>query len=39
VCAGRVDRLRRNGADYVLAERLIEVDESVLRTQNLAIFL
>jgi phthalate 3,4-dioxygenase beta subunit len=39
VCAGRVDRLRRNGADCVLAERLIEVDESVLRTQNLAIFL
>jgi phthalate 3,4-dioxygenase beta subunit len=39
VCAGRVDRLRRNGTEYLLAERRIEVDESVLRTQNLAIFL
>ena len=39
VCAGRVDRLRRNGHSYLLAERRIDVDESVLRTQNLAIFL
>jgi phthalate 3,4-dioxygenase beta subunit len=39
VCAGRTDRLRRDGRDYQLAERRIEVDESVLRTQNLAIFL
>jgi phthalate 3,4-dioxygenase subunit beta len=39
VCAGRVDRLRAHGGSYQLAERRIEVDESVLRTQNLAIFL
>jgi phthalate 3,4-dioxygenase beta subunit len=39
VCAGRIDRLRRHGTEYRLAERRIEVDESVLRTQNLAIFL
>ena len=39
VCAGRVDRLRANGDSYQLAERRIDVDESVLRTQNLAIFL
>ena len=39
VCAGRVDRLRSTAAGYRLAERRIDVDESVLRTQNLAIFL
>jgi phthalate 3,4-dioxygenase beta subunit len=39
VCAGRTDRLRRDGGEYRLAERVIDVDESVLRTQNLAIFL
>ena len=39
VCAGRVDRLRATGAGYRLAGRYIEVDEAVLRTQNLAIFL
>ena len=39
VCAGRVDHLRENGEGYRLAERVIDVDEAVLRTQNLAIFL
>ena len=39
VCAGRVDVLRADGDAYLLAERRIDVDESVLRTQNLAIFL
>jgi phthalate 3,4-dioxygenase beta subunit len=39
VCAGRVDHLRATGSGYLLAERRIDVDESVLRTQNLAIFL
>ena len=39
ICAGRVDCLRANGSSYQLAERRIDVDESVLRTQNLAIFL
>ena len=39
VSAGRSDLLRRSGTEYLLAERRIEVDESVLRTQNLAIFL
>jgi len=31
--------LRRVGDDLQLARRVIMVDESVLRTQNLAIFL
>jgi len=39
VCAGRHDVLRRGGDGYRLASRLITVDESVLRTQNLAVFL
>jgi phthalate 3,4-dioxygenase beta subunit len=39
VCAGRVDHLRASGDSYELVERRITVDESVLRTQNLAIFL
>lgn len=39
VCAGRVDRLRAGDDGYRLAERVIDVDEAVLRTQNLAIFL
>lgn len=39
VTAGRVDRLRHDGDDLLLVSRLITVDESVLRTQNLAIFL
>jgi len=39
VCAGRTDRLRETEVGYRLAERRIEVDEAVLRTQNLAIFL
>jgi 3-phenylpropionate/cinnamic acid dioxygenase small subunit len=39
VCAGRTDRLRVYGDTCRLAERRIDVDESVLRTQNLAIFL
>ena len=39
VCAGRHDVLRRDGDRYLLASRRITVDESVLRTQNLAVFL
>lgn len=39
VSAGRVDLLRRTGDGWLLARRHIAVDESVLRTQNLAIFL
>lgn len=40
VSAGRDDVLRRSGVgDWQLARREIQVDESVLRTQNLAIFL
>ncbi len=37
--AGRVDRLHSTADGLRLAERLVEIDESVLRTQNLAIFL
>lgn len=37
--AGRADVLRRDGDGYGLARREITVDESVLRTQNLAVFL
>jgi len=37
--AGRTDLLRWTEAGYRLARREILVDESVLRTQNLAIFL
>lgn len=37
--AGRHDTLRITDDGLRLASRLIEVDESVLRTQNLAIFL
>ncbi len=37
--AGRRDILRRVGGDLRLARREIEVDEAVLRTQNLAVFL
>jgi 3-phenylpropionate/cinnamic acid dioxygenase small subunit len=39
VSAERVDVLRTVEGDLRLAERLIAVDESVLRTQNLAVFL
>jgi len=39
VSAGRTDTLRLTNAGYRLARREIAVDESVLRTQNLAIFL
>jgi phthalate 3,4-dioxygenase subunit beta len=39
VSAGRTDILRPTDAGYRLARREIAVDESVLRTQNLAIFL
>lgn len=39
VSAGREDLLRREGEDWRLARRSITVDESVLHTQNLAIFL
>ncbi len=37
--AGRADQLRLTPGGYRLARREITVDESVLRTQNLAIFL
>jgi phthalate 3,4-dioxygenase subunit beta len=37
--AGRTDILRPAGDGYRLARREIIVDESVLRTQNLAVFL
>ena len=39
VSAGREDLLRRDGGGWQLARRHIAVDESVLRMQNLAIFL
>ena len=39
VCALRRDVLRPAGDGYQLAERRITVEEAVLRTQNLAIFL
>lgn len=39
VSAGRTDLLRREAGVWRLARRHIAVDESVLRTQNLAIFL
>ena len=39
VCASRHDVLRKVGERHLLASREIIVDESVLRTQNLAIFL
>ncbi|MEX0427729.1 3-phenylpropionate/cinnamic acid dioxygenase subunit beta [Nocardioides sp. DS6] len=39
ISAGRVDLLRRSESGWLLARRHISVDESVLRTQNLAIFL
>jgi hypothetical protein len=39
LCAGRVDRLRAGDDGYRLVERRIDVDEAVLRAQNLAIFL
>lgn len=39
ISAGREDLLRRDGHRWLLARRHIAVDESVLRTQNLAIFL
>lgn len=39
ISAGRTDLLRRQGDRWLLARRHIAVDESVLRTQNLAIFL
>lgn len=39
VSAGRRDVLRRDGGGLRLARREITVDEAVLRTQNLAIFL
>jgi 3-phenylpropionate/cinnamic acid dioxygenase small subunit len=39
ISAGREDLLRRAGDRWRLARRHIAVDESVLRTQNLAIFL
>jgi phthalate 3,4-dioxygenase subunit beta len=37
--AGRTDVLRQGDGGYRLASRVIHVDESVLRTQNLAVFL
>lgn len=39
ISAGREDLLRREGDVWRLARRSIRVDESVLHTQNLAIFL
>ncbi|HET9731436.1 MAG TPA: 3-phenylpropionate/cinnamic acid dioxygenase subunit beta [Acidimicrobiales bacterium] len=39
ISAGRHDLLRRVHGRWKLAHRLVLVDESVLRTQNLAIFL
>jgi 3-phenylpropionate/cinnamic acid dioxygenase small subunit len=39
VCAGRRDRLREVGGALRLCRREVTVDEAVLRTQNLAIFL
>ena len=39
VSAGREDLLRREKERWKLARRLISVDESVIRMQNLAIFL
>jgi phthalate 3,4-dioxygenase subunit beta len=39
VCALRRDRLRGRGTDLVLVRRDITVEEAVLRTQNLAVFL
>jgi phthalate 3,4-dioxygenase beta subunit len=39
VSAGRADLLRETSAGLRLARREITVDESVLRTQNLAVFL
>jgi phthalate 3,4-dioxygenase subunit beta len=39
VSATRADRLRLDGADVRLAEREVTLDEAVLRTQNLAVFL
>lgn len=39
VSAGREDLLRRTEAGWQLARRTIMVDESVIRMQNLAIFL
>jgi 3-phenylpropionate/cinnamic acid dioxygenase small subunit len=39
VSAERTDVLRRDDGGFKIAERLIVVDESVLRTQNLAVFL
>lgn len=39
VSAGRVDLFRRSNGGLLLAHREIIVDESVLRTQNLAVFL
>lgn len=39
IAGERTDRLRRDGESWKIARRDILVDESVLRTQNLAIFL
>jgi phthalate 3,4-dioxygenase beta subunit len=39
VCAVRRDELRGTGDEVVLVRRDITVEESVLRTQNLAVFL
>ncbi|MFC5997007.1 3-phenylpropionate/cinnamic acid dioxygenase subunit beta [Pseudonocardia hispaniensis] len=39
ISAGRTDLLRRTDDRWLLTRRHIAVDESVLRTQNLAVFL
>jgi len=39
VSAGRVDRLRREPGGLKLADRVVALDESVVRMQNFAVFL
>jgi len=39
ISAGRADLLRETSGGLMLARREITVDEAVLRTQNLAVFL
>ena len=37
--AGRVDRLRREPDGLKLADRVVVLDESVVRMQNFAVFI
>jgi phthalate 3,4-dioxygenase beta subunit len=39
LAAERTDRLRRDGGSWLLVRRDVVVDDAVLRTQNLALFL